>query len=93
MAYQLTPADIASVTDVECAFSTDRLLPAKEDIPDEFWRGNDYTQLVSALFFGLELPAYEMEFQEGFEPEALNRCVFAHLQSFGPSIRSPEWVT
>jgi len=84
MAYQLTPEDVASVTDVECAFSTDRLLPSREDIPEDFWRGNDYTKLVSALFFGSELPSFEMELQEGVEPEALNRCVSAHLQSFGP---------
>jgi len=33
MACQLTPEQIASITDVEMAFSTQRLLPAREDIP------------------------------------------------------------
>ncbi len=84
MAYALTPADLASVTDPEAAFSTERLLPSWEDIPEEFRRGNLYTKLAEAIFYGWELPVCEIEMKEGFEPQELNRAVRAHLQSFGP---------
>lgn len=84
MTYAITPADMASITDPEMAFSTDRLLPALSDIPPEFFAGNIYTELVSAIFFGLELPEMEMELKDGFDPQALNRAVRAHLQSWGP---------
>lgn len=84
MAYTLTPADLASVSDLEAAFSTERLLPSWEDIPEEFRRGNLYTELASAIFYGLALPVCEIEMKVGFEPQTLNRTVRAHLKSFGP---------
>ncbi|KQW19801.1 MULTISPECIES: hypothetical protein [Pseudomonas] len=84
MAYSLTPEQIASITKPEVAFSTERLLPAWADIPDEFKNGNIYTELASAIFYGTKLPPGTIEFNEGFTPEALNNCVRAHLQSFGP---------
>lgn len=65
-------------------FSTMGLLPAWEDIPQDFRRGNRYTELASALFCGSELPNWEIEMKEGFDPQVLNRAVRAHLQSFGP---------
>jgi len=84
MTYTITPADFASITDVEMAFSTDRLLPSWDDIPQEFKDGNAYTNLVDALFAGVTLPDGNIEMKPGFTPEALNRAVRAHLQSFGP---------
>lgn len=84
MAYILTPADLASVSDLEAAFSTERLLPSWEDIPGEFRRGNLYTELASAIFYGRDLPACEIEMKVSFEPQTLNRAVRAHLKSFGP---------
>ncbi len=84
MTYTVTPDEIASISDAEMAFSTERLLPSWEDIPEEFQRGNLYTELATAIFYGLDLPACEIEMKEGFEPQALNRAVRAHLQSFGP---------
>lgn len=84
MTYTVTPDEIASISDAEMAFSTERLLPSWEDIPEEFQRGNLYTELATAIFYGLELPVSEIEMKEGFEPQALNRAVRAHLQSFGP---------
>lgn len=85
MSYELTPADAASITDVELAFSTERFLPKQEDIPAEFWEGNLYTGLVDALFAGAPLPDLQIEMKPGFEVEHLQRAVRAHLQSFGPS--------
>lgn len=84
MAYTVTPEQMASITDAEMAFSTMRLLPSWDDIPEEFRRGNIYTQMADAIFFGRELPECEIEMNAGFAPEALNRAVRAHLKSWGP---------
>lgn len=84
MAYTLTPEQISSITMPELAFSTERLLPAWEDIPEEFKRGNIYTELASAIFYGTPIPPSTIELNEGVEGEALSKCVRAHLQSFGP---------
>ena len=84
--YALTPEDLTSITDPERAFGTTRLLPPWEEIPDEFKRGNQYTRLATAIFFGNDLPDGECTFLEGFAEsgEALNRAVYAHLKSFAP---------
>ncbi len=84
--YRLSPADLASITDAERAFSTMRLLPDWDDIPDEFKTGNIYTQLAEAIFYDRSLAGGEIEFLPGFEEsaEALNTCVRSHLQSYGP---------
>ena len=84
MSYCVTPEIMASITDVEMAFSTDRLLPAIGDIPAEFIAGNIYTRIAEALFCGTPLPDCKMEMKDGFDPQALNRAVRAHLQSFAP---------
>ena len=88
MAYAIERADLDAITDAEVAFGTERLLPAWDDVPEGFRRGNLYTQLAQAIFFALPLPDAELVFREGFEDPAaagaLNRCVRAHLQSFGP---------
>jgi hypothetical protein len=84
MPYAVTPEDMASISDAELAFSTERLLPAWEDISVEFQRGNLYTKLAEAIFFGHGLPDCQIELNEGFDPLALNRAVRVHLQSFGP---------
>lgn len=84
MTYTVTPEQMASISDVEMAFSTERLLPAWDDIPDEFRHGNLYTKLADAIFCGHELPECEIKMNAGFTPEALNRAARAHLQSWGP---------
>lgn len=84
MAYTLTPEQIASITMPELAFSTERLLPAWDDIPEDFKRGNIYTELASAIFYGTAIPQGTLALNEGFDGEALNKCVRAHLKSFGP---------
>lgn len=84
MTYAVTPEEMASISDAERAFSTERLLPAWEDIPEDFKRGNLYTRVASALFYEQELPDCEIEMKEGFDPQTLWRAVGAHLGSFGP---------
>lgn len=86
--YRISRADLDGISDPEIAFGTTRLLPAYEEVLDEFKRGNAYTELVRALFFGQPLPDLEITFREGFTdeqcPEQLNRAVRAHLRSFEP---------
>ncbi|MBB4867411.1 hypothetical protein HNP46_006324 [Pseudomonas nitritireducens] len=84
MAYSVTPEQVASITDVEVAFSTERLLPAWDDIPDEFKIGNEYTRLVEAIFYGRPLPQCNIEIADGLEPAHVQRCTQAHLKSHGP---------
>lgn len=88
MTFTLTRSDLDSISDAEVAFSTQRLLPTWDDIPGEFRTGNVYTRLAQAIFFGQSYPAGELVFNQGFEddgaPAALNRCVRAHLNAFGP---------
>lgn len=84
MAYELIPEQIASITMPELAFSTERLLPSLDDIPDDFKRGNIYTELAEAILYGRPLAPSEIQLKAGVEPEALNKCVRAHLQSYGP---------
>ena len=84
MPYTVTPNDMASITDAELAFSTQRLLPAWEDIPEEFRRGNLYTKVAESIFYGSPPPPCSIELKEGFDSSALNRAVRAHLQSWGP---------
>lgn len=80
----LTPESAASINDAELAFSTQRLLPAWESIPDEFKRGNIYTTLAEAIMFNSPFPQARMELKEGYTADVINRVVRAHLQSFAP---------
>lgn len=88
MAYSLTRSDIASITDVELAFSTERFLPAWKDIPSEFKKGNIYTKVAEAYFMGFVPPKASMVMLPDFQDDrAINdmlKCIKAHLQSFGP---------
>lgn len=85
MSYSITPELAASINDVELAFSTTRLLPALEDIPEEFKSAsNPYYSLARTLFYEDPLPEVEIELKDGYSPEVLNKCVRAHLRSHGP---------
>lgn len=89
MPYTITRADLASINDAEMAFSTDRLLPEWKDIPESFKKPNIYSQIAEALCLGFKMPQGEITFNEGFTDEGvakdLDRCVRAHVQSWGPS--------
>lgn len=84
----LTREMLSGITDPEVAFGTERLLPPWDKIDQSFKDGNIYTRLAQALHFGSPLPDAEIVFRDGFEAEGvaadLNRCVRAHLASFGP---------
>lgn len=84
MAYELAIDQIHSITDPEFVFSTTRFLPEWDDIPDDFKSGNLYTQLATALCFNRPMPACTIELKAGVEKEKLNRCIRAHVQSYGP---------
>ena len=85
MSYSITPELAASVSDPELAFSTTRLLPALEDIPAEFKdASNPYYSLTRTIFYGDPLPEVEIDIKDGYSPEVLNKCIRAHLGSYGP---------
>lgn len=82
--YKLTAKAVNSVTDVELAFATERLLPEWHQIPDEFKRGNIYTEIAEAMFFGTKLPDGHVVIDENISADALRKCLVAHLKSFKP---------
>lgn len=86
--YIITPYDLETITDVDLAFGTTKLLPKMGDIPEDFEeRGVDllYFQIVNSLFYGLPLPEGNVEFIEGFEPgDRVLRAIRAHLASWQP---------
>ncbi|WP_323946942.1 hypothetical protein [Aeromonas hydrophila] len=84
MSYELSVEDVNSVSDAELAFSTVRFLPKWDDIPDGFKDGNRYTKFVEKLFYGSGLPEYEIEIKMDITPEALRKCILAHVNSFAP---------
>lgn len=84
MAYSISPDDLNQITDVEMAFGTTKFLPNPEDIPEAFYEGNLYTQVVDALFFNKEVPDGPIALKDGVEPNMLYRCVSAHLRSWAP---------
>ena len=79
-----TRVDAEPITDLELAFGTTRLLPPPEAIPEAFWRGNAYTQLAEALFYGAPLAPLLIEFKPGFDADQMRRIVRSHLASFEP---------
>lgn len=98
MSYVLTPDLISSVTDVECAFSTVRLLPEWDDIPDDFKVGNIYTELTQAILYGRPLPGGEIELNDGVEAGKLNRYDFAGVHALPATVakgsfsKTPRWT-
>lgn len=86
--YKLTRESLSSITDLDLAFGTAKLLPPYDAIPDEFKHGNDYTWLLDCLFAGQAVPEGDIDFREGFDddeaPALLNRVVMSHLRSFEP---------
>lgn len=86
--FKLLRDSLNTITDVEIAFGTTKLLPPYDAVPDEFKRGNDYTKLLAHIFAGQALPEGEIVFRDGFAdseaPALLNRVVMAHLRSFEP---------
>ena len=86
--YTLSRQSLDTITDLEMAFGTTKLLPPYGVVPEPFKHGNGYTRLIDCLFSGQPLPGGEILFRQGFEdpaaPAALNRVVIAHLRSYEP---------
>lgn len=86
--YTLEAANLLSITDLEAAFGTTRLLPAWDAIPAPFKHHNDYSRIAEAIFQGNPVPDMNIAFNAGFSsPDvlpALHKCVRAHLISFEP---------
>lgn len=84
MSFNVTPHDVKLTSAVELAFSTTRLLPDYNDIPDDFKRGNIYTETVEAIFFDSEPPNTTISLKLDVTIEELKKCILAHLRSFEP---------
>lgn len=89
--YTLTRESLNSISDLEIAFGTTKLLPDYEQVPASFKEdsgGNIYTKLLDNMFADRPLPNGEVVFRPGFEdpevPNLLSRVVRAHMQSFEP---------
>ena len=86
--YSITPEQAASVTQVEQAFGTTRLLSSFDELPLAFQQGTGeaavYHQLIDALFYGRPLPDGDIEMHPWVTPEMLRNCTLAHLRSFQP---------
>ncbi|KPM97654.1 hypothetical protein [Vibrio alginolyticus] len=85
MAYELTPEMVSSITDVERAFSTTRLLPPMDEIPEEFFSDeNIYTKISNAMIFQQNMPNGVVLFDKGYEEADMVKCVEAHAESYSP---------
>lgn len=85
MTYVLTPEQVKSVTDVEEAFGTIKLLPELDQVPVEFKQNQRIEcKVVSSMFYGTEMPEASVVFKDGFEPKSVMKCFMAHLKSFEP---------
>lgn len=85
----IEPKDILGTTELEFVWSTTRCLPPEDQIPKEFWQGNQYTKLAEQIFFGTltdDDPSrctVRPEFSE-VPLDRINQFVRAHLASWSP---------
>lgn len=86
--YVLTPKDVGSITAEDVVWGTTKFLPKREQIPEDFYRGNVYTQLVEAIFFEDPLPIGRIEIRPDFQVNniirQMQKLVIAHLRSREP---------
>lgn len=84
--YQLTMADIKSVTDKEFNSGTTRCFPLIKDIPRQFYYpGNIYNKVADAIYIG-EIPQGTVVINPGFEdaqldPNGMTKFIMAHIRS------------
>lgn len=90
MSYSLTRGDLASITDAESIFGTDRLLPPWDDVPASFRDGNAYCALVAAMLGAGEPPDIDIALRPAFRDREvladLDRCLRAHFRQPGDSL-------
>lgn len=81
--WNITPAQVQSITRLDVIKGTDRFLPPKESIPKEFWGSNEYTRVAEALYVK-EVPApANVVLHTGFDnPKAITHLCYAHLNDF-----------
>lgn len=84
LVFQVNPAQLPAISDVEAAFGTTRLLPPENVIPEAFWRGNLYTRVAECRFYGRMVPDAHMQLRDGVSAPQMVRMVDAHLRSFEP---------
>jgi hypothetical protein len=74
---------------LDLAKGTSKFLPKQQQIPEEFYRGNVYTQVVEAIYFEDPLPAGLVKIRPEFQlPNAIRQMqifVLGHLRSTEPT--------
>ena len=80
---EITPIEVDAAMLAFPANVMGKYLPAKEDIPEEFWsRGNPWAKLVSTWFYS-GLPALPV-FREGVDPVHATRHLHVCMRSYEP---------
>lgn len=86
--YVLKAEDLHQIDHIEMAFGTTKFLPKPDQIPKEFYRGNIYTHIAEARFFGHEVPKGTMKIRPEFYIAGIegkmNMLMTAHLRSWEP---------
>lgn len=86
--YFLSVSNLCSVTKPDFTFGTTKFLPKPEQIPEEFYIGNIYTQLAEALYFNDPAPKANIEIRPQYLIEdilfKLKVLVLSHLRSTEP---------
>jgi hypothetical protein len=80
--WNITQADLDSITELEFWRGTQRLLPPIDEIPTEFWDGNIYTRIAEAVYVGEPPPPGQVDFNSGFinDGQSLHKAVLAHIR-------------
>lgn len=85
--WDITQADLDSITTPEYIHGTQRLLPPLDEIPKEFFNHhNIYVLIAEALYVGDEPPFGEVSFNPGFieDGKHMVRAILAHIRCFKP---------
>lgn len=73
------------VNDVELAYPAEvgDLMPAEDEIPDEFWRGNDWSRIIDSWFFAGLPEDVQFHLNDGIDGDTMFRhlrCVIGSYQ-------------
>ena len=86
----ITQEQLNTITDVDVAFSTTKLLPEMKNIPEEFkHNGTKWNKLFSTWFFS-GLKELKVTPKKGIDSNSAIKCIKAHMGSFAPSHQHKE---
>ena len=77
--YELTVEQVKSLKKIEEVWGARKFFPDLHLIPEDFLKGNRYTELVEAILYSRPMPGGQIVLVDGLEPEELNRFTHAYL--------------